>query len=295
MAPVESLRGRAAPGARRTEGRLTDERRHCDRAVVRRRRHRVRHRLGALDPRPAGGERAHARDRGRGAGRRRRLPQPPVHDHRHRGGGALRHPAGGPGCADGRRLRHRRHLLGGGRLYRHEHLGARQRAHGRGRPQRPGRGAARGLPGRRHHGAAGGRPGPAGRGGLLRGPRRHDPLGRDGQPRPPRRPRLRRLADLGLRPSRRRHLHQGRGRRRRPRGQGGGGHPRGRPAQPGGHRRQRGRQRGRLRRHGRRPLRDLRGDDHRHHAARGAQLQGGRGARRSSIRWCWAAPPSSPR
>ena len=42
------------------------------------------------------------------------------------------------------------------------------------------------------------------------------------------RARLRRLADLDLRPSRRRHLHQGRRRRRRPRRQGRGRHPGGR-------------------------------------------------------------------
>ena len=42
-----------------------------------------------------------------------------------------------------------------------------------------------------------------------------------------RRPRLRRLADLRLRPSGRRHLHQGRRRRRRHRGQDRGRHPRG--------------------------------------------------------------------
>ena len=52
-------------------------------------------------------------------------------------------------------------------------------------------------------------------------------------------PRLRRLAHLDLRATRRRHLHQGCGRRRGPRGQGRSRHPRRRPAQPGGHRRQR--------------------------------------------------------
>ena len=57
------------------------------------------------------------------------------------------------------------------------------------------------------------------------------------------RPRVRLLADLDLRASRRRHLHQGRGRRRRPGGQGRSRHPRGRSAQPRGDRRQRGRQR----------------------------------------------------
>ena len=81
------------------------------------------------------------------------------------------------------------------------------------------------------------------------------------------RPGLRRLADLHLRASRRRHLHQGRRRRRRPGRQSRSRHSRRRPAQPGGDRRQRRRQRRRLRRHGRRPVRDLRRDHHRHHAA----------------------------
>ena len=89
-------------------------------------------------------------------------------------------------------------------------------------------------------------------------------------------PRLRRLADLRLRPSGRRHLHQGGRRGRRPRGQDRGGHPGGRPAQPRGDRRQRGRQRGRLRRHGGGPVRDLRGHGRRGDAARRAHLPGDR-------------------
>ena len=80
-------------------------------------------------------------------------------------------------------------------------------------------------------------------------------------------PGLRRLADLDLRATGWRHLHQGCGRRRRPRGQGRGRDSRRRPAQSGGDRGQRGRQRGRLRRHGRRPLRDLCGDAGRDDAA----------------------------
>ena len=84
----------------------------------------------------------------------------------------------------------------------------------------------------------------------------------------PHRARVRRLAHLGLRPSRRRHLHEGRRRRRRPRREDRGGNPRGRPAQPGRDRRQRRRQRRRLRRHGRRPLRDVRGDGGGRDAAR---------------------------
>ena len=91
------------------------------------------------------------------------------------------------------------------------------------------------------------------------------------------RPRLRRLADLGVRPARRRHLHQGRRRRRRHRGQDRGGHPGGRPAQPGRDRRQRGRQRRRLRRHGGRPVRDLRRDRRGRHAARRPHVRRGPG------------------
>ena len=79
--------------------------------------------------------------------------------------------------------------------------------------------------------------------------------------------RLRRLADLDLRPSRRRHLHQGRRRRRRSGRQGRSRHSGRRSAQSGDHRRQRRRQCRRLRRHGRRPVRDLRGDHRRHHGA----------------------------
>ena len=83
-----------------------------------------------------------------------------------------------------------------------------------------------------------------------------------------RRARVRRLADLGLRPARRRHLHEGRRRRRRPRRQDRGRDPRGRPAQRGRDRGQRRRQRRRLRRNGRRPVRDLRRHGRRRDAAR---------------------------
>ncbi len=90
----------------------------------------------------------------------------------------------------------------------------------------------------------------------------------------PDRARVRRLADLRLRPARRRHLHEGRRRRRRPRRQDRGRHPRGRSSQPRRDRRQRGRQRRRLRRHGGRPLRDVRGHRRRRDAAR-HRLRGG--------------------
>ena len=118
------------------------------------------------------------------------------------------------------------------------------------------------LPLRCHHRHAGRRPRPARRLGLL--PHPDDDRRLCGQRSRGRRlagrARLRRLADLDLRPSRRRHLHQGRRRRRRSRRQGRSRHSRGRSAQPGDHRRQCRRQCRRLRRHGRRPVRDLRGD-----------------------------------
>ena len=138
-----------------------------------------------------------------------------------------------------------------------------------------GAGARRRLPRRRHHRPARRRPraasaSPATTALLTAALRPHAEGGR----RRAHRPRLRRLADLGLRPTRRRHLHEGRRRRRRPRRQGRGRHPRGRPAQPGRDRRQRGRQRRRLRRHGGRPLRDLRGHRRRGHAARRPDVHG---------------------
>ena len=119
------------------------------------------------------------------------------------------------------------------------------------------------------------RPRPLRRRRLLLGAHRlAQPHAALGDPRPDR-PRLRRLAHLGLRAARRRHLHEGRGRRRRPRRQDRGGHPGGRSAQPGRDRGQRRRQRRRLRRHGRRPVRDVRGDRGRGDAAR----RHGRGVR----------------
>ena len=74
------------------------------------------------------------------------------------------------GIEGGDRLRDRRGALGARRLHRHERLGARQRAHRRGRQARHGAGAVGRLQGRRHHRHAGGRPGPARRRRLLRHP-----------------------------------------------------------------------------------------------------------------------------
>ena len=128
------------------------------------------------------------------------------------------------------------------RLHRHEHLGARQRAHRRGRHARAS------TPPWRSRSAAAPSPacwwsgwrcsGVAGYFAILLPPHRHGAgAARAGGPR------LRRLADLDLRAPRRRHLHQGRRRGRRPGRQGRSRHPRGRPAQPGRDRRQRRRQR----------------------------------------------------
>ena len=175
----------------------------------------------------------------------------------------------------GDRLPDRRRAVGRRRLHRHAGLGARQRAHRAGLHPLAGRRPLDGVPRRRRHRHAGGRPRAARRRRLLHVPHRGIGLCAD-QPHGGRlagRARLRRLADLDLRPSRRRHLHQGRRRRRRPGRQGRSRHPRGRSAQPRHHRRQRRRQRRRLRRHGGRPVRDLRGDRGRHHGAGGDLLR----------------------
>ena len=127
------------------------------------------------------------------------------------------------------------------------------------------------LQGRLGHRPARRRPGAARRRRLLRRPAPAR-LQRQGGGRRPDRPRLRRLADLRLRPPRRRHLHQGRRRRRRPGRQDRGRDPRGRSAQPRRDRRQRRRQRRRLRRHGGRPVRDLRRHRGRGDAARRPHL-----------------------
>ena len=204
------------------------------------------------------------------------LSQAPVHHDRHRRRRDLRHrlAISSAGCVRDR-LPDRRGAVGRGRLHRHERLGARQRAHRPGRHHLArGRARAR-LQGRRHHRHAGRRPRAARRHGLFRLPDRLAGIcaGQPHRDRRAGRARLRRLADLDLRPSRRRHLHQGRRRRRRPGRQGRGRHPGGRSAQPRHHRRQRRRQCRRLRRHGGRPVRDLCGDHRRHHGAGGDLLR----------------------
>ncbi len=160
----------------------------------------------------------------------------------------------------GLRLRDRRRPFRGGRVHRHERRGPVERTYRRGGP----RGRRTGLQGRvprgLGHRAPRRRARPLRRGRVLlvshRRAREHARVGRQG----PHRARFRRLADLCLRTTRRRHLHEGRRCRRRSRRQDRSRDPRGRPAQPGRDRRQRRRQRRRLRRDGRRPLRDVRRD-----------------------------------
>ncbi len=178
---------------------------------------------------PLAWQRAHAGDLRRRPGGRQGISQPPVSDHRGR-----RRTAGNPDrCASGRhhrhRLRHRWRAFGSGGLHRHEPLGPRQRPRRRGGSRRRAAGLGRSLQGRLGDRPAGCRPGPARRRRLLRDPDPRRPH-RQGSGRCPHRPRLRRFADLGLRPSRRRHLHQGGRCRRGPRRQGGGRDPGGRPA-----------------------------------------------------------------
>ena len=205
----------------------------------------------------------------RRARRRAGLSQAPIHHHRHRRRRHLRHHRLDARLAGRRRLRRRRDPLRRHRLHRHERLGARQCARRAGRDQVARRRPRARLQVGRHHRHAGRRPRAARRHALFRLPHRHAAQGaqRPHRHRRHRRARLRRLADLDLRPSRRRHLHQGRRRRRRSGRQGGSRHSGRRSAQSGDHRRQRGRQCRRLRRHGRRPVRDLCGDHRRHHGA----------------------------
>ena len=219
--------------------------------------------LLALSP---GNEKMQSISLRRSAGRAR-LPEPPVHDDRDRGVVLfialifIQNIAVACGFAIGGILSGSTGYIGmnvsvrsNARVAEAARCGVSPALHGR-------------LPRRRDHGSARRRPRADRRRGLLRGAdlvlqRQPEDGGRRAH-----RPRLRRLADLGVRATRRRHLHEGGRRRRGPRRQGRGGDPRGRPAQPGDDRRQRRRQRRRLRRHGGRPVRDLRGDRDRGDAA----------------------------
>ena len=189
------------------------------------------------------------------------------------------------------RLPDRGTAVGGGRLHRDERGRALERAHRGGREERPPARVERRVPGRLRDGAARGRARPDRRRRLLLGADRlAGQLARVGDQRP-RGAGVRRLPDLGLRATRRRHLHEGRGRRRGSRRQDRGGHSRGRPAQPGRDRGQRRRQRGRLRRDGRRPVRDLRGDCRRRDAARRSpSRRAACGSTRSRSAGCRSSP-----
>ena len=212
-------------------------------------------------------ERAHALDLCGGPRGRPCLPQPTVRDDRGRRGGPVHRPDPDPEHPRRDRLRDRRPAVGGRGVHRHERFGARERTGGGIGAWRRLEGPRCRVPRRRRDRDAGRRPGAVRRRRLLRLP--HLGGGREPAQRRRRadRARLRRLADLGVRPARRRHLHQGGRRRRRPRRQDRGWHSRGRSAQPGRDRRQRGRQRRGLCRHGRRPVRDLCRDRRRGDAA----------------------------
>ena len=218
----------------------------------------------------AGGQREDAGDRARDPGGRRGVPAQAVHDDRGRGDRAVLPARLLQRARVGHRIRvpDRRGLLGAGRLHRDERRGALERAHGRGRARGPAAGVQGRVPRGLGHRPSRRRARAPRRRRVLLGAHRLDRELAGVRGARPHRARVRRLAHLRLRATRRRHLHEGRRRRRRPRREDRGRHPRGRPAQPGGHRRQRGRQRGRLRGHGGRPLRDVRGHGRRRDAAR---------------------------
>ena len=170
--------------------------------------------------------RAHAGNLCGGSRGRESLPQPAIHHHRHRRRRRGHRPGHDPGFEDRGRLPDRRHPVRRDRLHRHERVGAGQHPRRPGLHRQLGRRPGPRLQVGRHHRSAGGWPRSLGRDRLLRraaqcrgrNPRHSGRFGR---------PQLRRFADLHLRPSRRRHLHQGCGRRRGPRGQGRSRHPRG--------------------------------------------------------------------
>ena len=85
------------------------------------------------------------------------LPEAPVPDHRRRRRRARDRARDRARHRDRDRLRDRRHLLRGGRLHRHERVGARERPRGRVRPRRRRRRRSRSPSGRRRHRHARGR------------------------------------------------------------------------------------------------------------------------------------------
>jgi hypothetical protein len=256
---VHNARGGVLPGE--NQGKIGNDhafRRHRLRLAV----HRLRDLGHPVGPRGRPGQCTYAGDCGRDPGGRAGLSHSPVHHHRACGRRGFPHHMVAPGRHRSDRLPDRRRAFGRCRLHRNARLGPRQCAHRAGCVEQPvGRPRHR-LQGRRDHRNAGGRPRPSGGLGLLLGPDRTDggcPLG-PRRHRRARRARLRRFADLDLRASGRRHLHQGCGCRRRSGRQGGSGHSRGRSAQSGDDRGQCRRQCRRLRGHGGRSVRDLRRD-----------------------------------
>ncbi len=256
--------------------------RASDRADLRGSGDSLRRLVDPLDPGQTCRQRAHAGDRRGDPGRRARVSQPPVHDDRDRRRRAARRDRLCAGLGHGDRLCDRRDPVRPDRLHRHEHLGARERAHGRSGAQRYCVCARGRIPRWRDHRHAGRGPRAARRRGLLHRADASRRLHAGRRAARAGRACVRLVADLDLRAPRRRHLHQGRRRRRRSRRQGRSRHSGGRSAQPGGDRGQRRRQRRRLRRHGGGPLRNLRGDADRDDAARRRHV-GRRGPARRAL------------
>ena len=113
-------------------------------------------------------QRAHARDRRRHPGGGGRLSEPAVHDHRHRGARRGRRALDHTGVLGGDRVPDRRRAVRRGRVHRHARLGPRQRAHHRGRQDRPQTRAQHRIPVRGDHRHAGGRLGSSGGRRVLR-------------------------------------------------------------------------------------------------------------------------------
>ena len=149
---------------------------------------------------------------GGGARGRAGLSQAPIYDHRRRRRRRLHRARASVVVDGGDRLRDRRNPLGRGRLHRHERLGARQRAHRAGCDQVARRRPRHRFPLGRGDRPSGGGSRASGRRRLFRLPHRPSRLCAVGSNHDRRagRARLRRLAHLDLRPTRGRHLHQGR-------------------------------------------------------------------------------------
>ena len=168
--------------------------------------------VGARDRGTAGRQRAHAGDCRGDPDRRQGLSEPSIH--RHCDG---RRSTAGSARADtqlghGRRLRGRGAAVGTGRLYRHEHFGARECAHGAGGAPGAECGAVGGISRRRGDRHARGGSRATRRDRLFRAPAR--PARGSGGAACARGSGFRRLADLDFCASGRWHIHQGCRRRR---------------------------------------------------------------------------------